>query len=93
MADSEVPYKLGLSIMWGSYALLLISLGILWRRSHLRIAAIVLFGATLVKLFAYDLASLSTVSKTIVLVVLGVLLLVMSFLYTKFKDRIGGAEE
>ncbi len=90
MADSEVPYKLGISILWGSYALLLISLGLLWRRSHLRIAAIVLFGATLVKLFAYDLASLSTVSKTIVLVVLGVLLLVMSFLYAKFKDRISG---
>ncbi len=90
MADSEVPYKLGLSILWGAYALLLIALGIGWRRAHLRIAAIVLFGVTLVKLFAYDLASLSTVSKTIVLVVLGVLLLVMSFLYTKFKDRISG---
>ncbi len=92
LAGSSAQYKLGLSILWGSYALLLIGLGLLWRRKHLRVAAMVLFGATLVKLFVYDLASLTTIAKTIVLVILGILLLVMSFLYTKFRGRTEAAE-
>jgi uncharacterized membrane protein len=86
-------YKLGLSILWGTYALLLIILGIYKKKKHLRIGAIVLFAATLVKLFFYDIASLDTISKTIVFVSLGILLLIISFLYNKFKDVIFADEE
>lgn len=78
--------KLGLSILWGMYSLLLIVSGIIKRKKHLRLAAIVLFGITLVKLFFYDLQGLNTVSKTIVFISLGVLLLIISFLYNKFKN-------
>ncbi|MBA4197433.1 MAG: DUF2339 domain-containing protein [Chitinophaga sp.] len=78
-------YKLGLSIIAGLYALTLISVGIFKRQKHLRINAIILLAATLVKLFFYDLASLSAISKTIVLIILGVILLIASFLYNKFK--------
>ena len=81
-------YKLGLSILWGIYALCLISLGIWKQKKHLRIVAIVLFGLTLVKLFIYDISHLDTISKTIVFVSLGVLLLIISFLYNKFKNLI-----
>ncbi|MEI6137858.1 MAG: DUF2339 domain-containing protein [Mariniphaga sp.] len=81
-------YKLGLSILWGVYALLLISLGIWKQKKHLRIGAIVLFGLTLIKLFFYDISQLDTISKTIVFVSLGVLLLIISFLYNKFKNLI-----
>ena len=81
-------YKLGLSILWGVYALLLISLGIWKQKKHLRIGAIVLFAFTLVKLFFYDISHLDTISKTIVFVSLGVLLLIISFLYNKFKNLI-----
>lgn len=85
---SEQLYKLGLSILFGVYALLLIALGIWKHKLHLRIMAIVLFAATLVKLFFYDLSSLDTISKTIVFVVLGILLLIISFLYNKFRHVI-----
>ncbi len=85
---SEQSYKLGLSILFGVYALMLIVLGIWKKKKHLRIGAIVLFGATLVKLFFYDLTSLDTISKTIVFVSLGILLLIISFLYTKYKRLI-----
>ncbi|MEI7982091.1 MAG: DUF2339 domain-containing protein [Bacteroidota bacterium] len=84
----QQSYKLGLSILFGVYALLLIALGIWKHKLHLRIAAIVLFAATLVKLFIYDLGSLDTISKTIVFVVLGILLLIISFLYNKYKKLI-----
>lgn len=85
VADS---YKLGLSILWGIYALTLIVLGIYKKKKHLRIGAIALFSLTLVKLFFYDIADLDTISKTIVFVSLGILLLIISFLYNKFKDII-----
>ncbi|MCY7348555.1 MAG: DUF2339 domain-containing protein, partial [Pyrinomonadaceae bacterium] len=81
-------YKLGLSIFWGIYALLLIGLGIFQRKTHLRVGAIGLFALTLAKLFFYDIADLDTISKTVVFVSLGVLLLIISFLYNKYKDLI-----
>jgi len=85
-------YKLGLSIIGGAYALVLIFIGIRKKQKHLRIGAMVLLGITLVKLFFYDLSSLSTISKTVVLLVLGMIMLMASFLYNKFKDSIFGNE-
>lgn len=84
-ADS---FKLGLSILWGIYAVFLIVLGIVLRKLHLRIFAITLFTVTLMKLFFYDIAHLDTISKTVVFVSLGILLLIISFLYTKYKNVI-----
>ncbi|MBS1797518.1 MAG: DUF2339 domain-containing protein [Acidobacteria bacterium] len=88
-ADS---YKLGLSILWGVYALLLIVIGIYRHKTHLRIGAIGLFALTLAKVFFYDIAELSTIAKTVVFVSLGILLLIVSFLYTKYKSFIFGEE-
>jgi len=88
LAGSDQSYKLGLSILWGLYALLLIALGIWKKKKYLRIGAIVLFALTLIKLFFYDISSLNTISKTIVFVSLGVLLLIISFLYNKYKHII-----
>ena len=65
IAESNQSYKLGLSILWGIYALLLIVLGIWKKQKHLRIGAIGLFGATLIKLFFYDISHMDTISKTI----------------------------
>lgn len=81
-------YKLGLSILWGIYALSLIIIGIYQHKKHLRIGAIALFGLTLAKLFFYDIASLDTISKTVVFVSLGILMLIVSFLYNKYKSLI-----
>lgn len=76
-------FKLGLTILWGSYALGLIVYGLRMNRRHLRMIAMALFGVTLIKLFFYDMADLSTLYKTIVMIILGGLLLVASFLYNK----------
>lgn len=88
LSGSEQSYKLGLSILWGLYALLLIALGIWKNKKYLRIGAIILFSFTLIKLFFYDISSLNTISKTIVFVSLGILLLIISFLYNKYKHVI-----
>jgi len=89
LAGYQDVFKLGLSILWSVYSLLLVGLGIFQKKKHLRIFALVLFGITLAKLFLYDISNLSTISKTIVLIILGLLLLIISFLYNKFKDDIG----
>lgn len=81
-------YKLGLSVLWGIYSLLLISIGIWKNKQYLRVGAIILFGITLIKLFFYDISHLDTIAKTIVFVSLGILLLIISFLYNKYKHLI-----
>lgn len=83
--DFKQSYKLGLSILWGTYALLIIAFGIWKNKKYLRIGAIGLFAATLIKLFLYDISHLDTIAKTIVFVSLGILLLIISFLYNKYK--------
>lgn len=93
IAGSDQSYKLGLSILWGVYALLLIALGIWKNKKYLRIGAMALFGGTLLKLFFYDIASLNTIAKTVVFVSLGILLLIISFLYNKYKHFITDEHE
>lgn len=93
ISGSTQSYKLGLSILWGSYSLLLIAYGIWKNKKHLRIGAIGLFAITLAKLFLYDISHLSTIAKTIVFVSLGILLLIISFLYNKYKSNITDEED
>lgn len=93
LAQSANSYKLGMSILWGIYSLFLIAIGLWKGRRHLRIGAITLLAITLVKLFIYDIAHLNTLSKVIVLLSLGVLLLIISFLYNKYKHLIINVDE
>jgi len=94
MAQLHIPdgNKLGLSILWGVYALFLIVIGISKHKKHLRIAAFVLLAVTLVKLFLYDVADLPTIPKTILFISIGLLMLLVSFLYNKYVDVIFATE-
>jgi hypothetical protein len=84
--------KYGLSILWGVFALAVVSIGIWKNKKHLRIGAIALLAFTLVKLFFYDISELGTIPKTMLFVSLGLLLLLVSFLYNKYKAMIFPAE-
>jgi uncharacterized membrane protein len=84
----ELAQKLGFSVLWGVYALGLIMWGIWRKRRVMRVLGITLFAVTLGKLFLFDLGDIPTLGKIIAFVGLGVLLLVISFLYQKFKDVI-----
>jgi len=81
-------YRLGISILWGVYALGMVVIGIWKNKKDLRIMAITLFAITLIKLFFYDISHLGTIPRTIIFVSLGILLLVISFLYNKFRNKI-----
>jgi uncharacterized membrane protein len=81
----SLAHKVGYSILWGVYSLLLIGVGFWKKSSLLRIAAIVLFAVTLLKVFLIDLDNISTVSRMVLFIALGVLMLVISFLYQRYK--------
>lgn len=83
-------YRVGLSIVWGLFALALVILGIRKKQKYVRLAAIVLFVITIVKLFLYDLAEAGTITKTISFISLGVILLLVSYLYNRYKEILFG---
>ena len=93
LTDVQDGSRLALSILWGAYALYLIVWGLAKDFAFLRIIGIVLFGITLAKLFLYDLTGMSTIAKTIVLMILGVMLLIASFIYNKRKKAQTNADE
>ena len=62
----------------------LITYGILRKKKLLRIIAISLFGLTILKL-ASDAMSMTMGYRLIVFIVIGIILLLVSFMYQKFK--------
>jgi uncharacterized membrane protein len=85
LAQVENTNKLGLTLLWGAYALLLIILGLTKDQKFIRVTGITLFAITILKLFLYDMAGMSTISKTLVMIILGALMLISSFLYNRSK--------
>ena len=82
--------QLSLSGVWLMYSIVLMVVGI-WRRQRgIRVASIVLFGFTILKIFIYDLSFLETLYRIFSFVGLGVILLAVSYLYQKYKDVILG---
>jgi len=76
------------TLVWLLIAIIIFSLGVVKKWPSLRMASIVLMGATLLKLVVFDSLTFSTVQKVISYLSLGVLLLVISYLYQKFKQRL-----
>jgi uncharacterized membrane protein len=85
--------QLTLSGVWLFYSVLLMVAGI-WRRAQgLRIMAIVLFGFTILKIFIYDLAFLERLYRIFSFIGLGVILLLVSYLYQRYKAVIFDSEK
>lgn len=78
----------GLTILWAAYAAMFIWIGINKNLKHIRIGAFAIIGITLIKLFFFDIADVTTVTKTVLFMIVGVLLLISSFFYNKFKSRL-----
>ncbi len=89
----SLAHKVGYSILWGVYSLILIGIGFWKKSSLLRIAAMVLFAATLLKVFLIDLENISTISRMVLFIALGVLMLVISYLYQRYRDVLLGEDQ
>ncbi|MEK7560579.1 MAG: DUF2339 domain-containing protein [Patescibacteria group bacterium] len=78
----------GISVFWALYATALITIGILRTARNLRWAALGLFGITIFKVFLIDLANLQTLYRIISFIGLGVVLLLASYLYFRFEQKL-----
>jgi hypothetical protein len=75
----------GYPILWGIGSFLFMTYGMRARIRTVRIIALTLFGITLLKLFLFDIRNASQGGRVAAFISLGVLLLVVSFLYQKLK--------
>jgi uncharacterized membrane protein len=80
--------KVGFPILWGLCAFVLMFTGLRQKNKNLRIMALSLFTLTLLKLFIYDIRGISEGGKIAAFISLGVLLLVISFMYQNLKRLI-----
>ena len=89
-ADAELARQLMLSATWAAYAAALTAAGIRRRYAPVRYLALVVFGATVLKVFLVDFSQLDSVYRIASSVVLGLLLLAASYLYQRQGDRTDG---
>lgn len=76
------------TFLWLLTAVIVFTWGFRMRSVRSRMAGIILIGVTLAKLLVVDSLTFTTVQKVIAYLVLGVLLLVVSFFYQKFKTQL-----
>lgn len=79
---------IGVSILMALYAVGLISIGVGFRSVLDRILGLGLIGLVVLKLYLYDVWEASRLFRTVAFVALGVLLLLTSYLYSRFRPTI-----
>lgn len=97
--EAAIPYyenlyaKAFLSILLGLSSFIMIWVGMKHNMKALRVTALVLFGITLLKLFGYDIKDIPPAGKIAAFILLGVLLLTISFMYQRLKKLLIDAPE
>lgn len=81
-------YKIGFPVLWGVCSFLMMVIGMKGKMKMLRIISLSLFAITLLKLFIFDVRNMSEGGKIGAFISLGIILLVISFLYQKLKKII-----
>jgi len=84
----RVFIKAGLPIIWGLCSFVFMWLGMKHKYRPLRIVSLTLFLITLLKLFIFDIRNIPVGGKIAAFFCLGVLLLVVSFMYQRLKKII-----
>ena len=84
----NVFIKACLPIIWGVGSFCFMWIGMRDRFRPLRVFSLVLFSITLLKLFAYDISNVPVAGKIAAFFCLGVMLLVVSFMYQRLKKLI-----
>ncbi len=89
----NVFIKTCLPILWGLSSFCFMWLGMKYKFKPLRIISLVLFLVTLLKLFIFDISNIPVAGKIAAFFCLGVLLLIVSFMYQRLKNIIIQDEE
>ncbi len=77
-----------LSVTWAVVGVLLTGGGLILKRAPLRVAGLAVLALATAKVFVFDLASLDIAYRVITLVVLGVLLIAMAWVWTRLKPAL-----
>lgn len=77
-----------LTVAWGLLGLSLLGAGFAARERSLRVEGLALFLVCILKLFLYDLRNLETVYRILSFVALGLILLSVSWIYSRFRDQL-----
>lgn len=77
--------KIGFPILWGVLAFIFLFIGMKRSNKTFRIISLLLIALILLKLFTYDIKDASEAGKIIAFIILGVVLLIISFMYQKIK--------
>jgi hypothetical protein len=77
-----------LSIFWLLYGIILVLIGFATKSKLIRSGGMLLLILAILKLFFYDLWNLGTLYRIISSISLGAILLAISFVYQKYRDKI-----
>jgi uncharacterized membrane protein len=80
---SDIERDFTYSALWMAYGAMLMVVGFLRRRAFVRWQALILIAATIVKVFVYDVSQLDRGYRIISFMILGILLLAISFVYQR----------
>jgi len=77
-----------ISILWTISSIVLMLLGFRYNNGSIRKTALALFCVTLLKVFMFDMSKVGTPYRILSFIILGVVLIMASYLYHKSKDKI-----
>lgn len=78
------------TMIWLAIAIGLFAAGIISKMAWLRLMSILLTGVTLLKLVIIDRVNFTTEQKIVSYISIGILLLLLSFFYQKFREKFSG---
>jgi hypothetical protein len=77
-----------LTLAWALQGAAVLAAGFLMRERVLRLSGLALLFVCILKLFAYDLRQLEALARILSFVVLGLVLLAVSWIYTRYREQI-----
>jgi uncharacterized membrane protein len=86
--DQAGAMAIAVSLLMAVYAVVLIAAGVAWRSRLNRLLGLGLIGLVVLKLYLYDVWEASRLFRTAAFVSLGILLLLTSYLYSRFRPAL-----
>jgi uncharacterized membrane protein len=77
-----------ISVLVAAYAVVLVAAGVVQRSAPTRVLGVALIGLVVLKLYLYDVWLLSLFYRMAAFAVLGALLLLMSYFYSRFRRSV-----
>jgi uncharacterized membrane protein len=81
---------MGLTLLWATYGLALVVVGIMGKSRWVRLGGLALVSVAILKLFIWDTFTLQSGYRVAAYLTLGVLLLAGGFVYHRYADVIKG---